>query len=469
MKRWKHVFANLIVTLVLFLGTSRMMFAQEKDFPFIIVTSDTVKNLPAFSDKDFYDKSTGVVFQVAKSDIRPDDPFFALYRDEILPLVNSGHLQLRKIFIRGAASPEGSYATNQRLGRARTNALLTELQKELYHQYLKAEIDLSSVTEDYGHLCILMEEANDADYATVKKIYDECGGDEQLCKKRLMAVQGGRLWARMLKEYFPQLRSARMIMWFSEPDMNHAPISLALTRREPTFKTVEPTFRGWNIRMLEPLEYDNDNDDDNRRHLIAVRTNLMHDFFYMPQFGFASSPNIQLEYYPLDGHYTYNVAMTWGTHRHWDTHEFFQVRDFQFELRRYFHGDGDFTGLYLGAYAHGNKYGIGLDEKKGWEGEGGGAGLSLGYVVPLNKKGNFRLEFMASAGFYMTYYDPYVYGNPITGTIDGDYYYNYLGSASDFKRRNHRFTWLGPTNLGIQLTYDIIYRKRQKAQKGDAR
>ena len=200
-----------------------------------------------------------------------------------------------------------------------------------------------------------------------------------------------------------------------------------------------------------------------------MRTNLVHDFFYMPQFGFASSPNIQLEYYPLDGHYTYNVAMTWGTHRHWDTHEFFQVRDFQFELRRYFHGDGDFTGLYLGAYAHGNKYGIGLDEKKGWEGEGGGAGLSLGYVVPLNKKGNFRLEFMASAGFYMTYYDPYVYGNPITGTIDGDYYYNYLGSASDFKRRNHRFTWLGPTNLGIQLTYDIIYRKRNAAQKGDAR
>ena len=80
----------------------------------------------------------------------------------------------------------------------------------------------------------------------------------------------------------------------------------------------------------------------------------------------------------------------------------------------------------------------------------------------LTRCGHFRLEFMAALGFLATKYDPYVWGNPITGDLDGKYYYDYQGMASKFKKRNHLFTWLGPTNVGIQLTYDIIYRKRGK-------
>lgn len=437
------------------------VYKHDSKFPFIIITKDTVNTTPQFTDKEFYTISTGVIFQVNKSNIRRDDPFISLYRDEVLPRINSNHLQLRKVFIRGAASPEGPYANNQRLGRERTKALLTELQRNLQHQYLQTEIDLSSVTEDYGHLCVLMEQANDADYQVVKKIYDDCEGDEQCCKQKLMAAQGGKLWSRLLKEYFPQLRSARLILWFSEPDAEHAPMAkVDLGDLEPV--TMESN--AFNIPQLS-IDWQPQYPEQvwTRRHMIAVRTNLVHDFFYMPQFGWAFSPNIQLEYYPLDGHYTYNVGMTWGTHRHWSTQEFFQVRDFQLELRRYFKGGGKFTGCYAGLYAHGDKYGIGLSPTKGWEGEGGGAGLTAGYVTPLNKKGNLRLEFMASVGYYMTLFDPYVYGNPITGTIDGDYYYNYHGSASDFKERNHRFTWIGPTNLGIQLTYDLIYRKKKPA------
>ena len=69
---------------------------------------------------------------------------------------------------------------------------------------------------------------------------------------------------------------------------------------------------------------------------------------------------------------------------------------------------------------------------------------------------------MAAVGYLTTKYDPYVWGNPITGAVDGKYYYDYTGKASRFKKRNHRFNWMGPTNLGVQLTYDIIYRKHEK-------
>ena len=67
----------------------------------------------------------------------------------------------------------------------------------------------------------------------------------------------------------------------------------------------------------------------------------------------------------------------------------------------------------------------------------------------------------ASFGAFYTRYDPYVYGNPITGAEDGLYYYDYHGNSNDFKERNYQMTWFGPTNAGLHITYDIIYRKKQ--------
>ena len=196
--------------------------------------------------------------------------------------------------------------------------------------------------------------------------------------------------------------------------------------------------------------------DTPRRHMIALRTNLLHDFLYVPQFGFAPGANVQLEYYPLSGHYTMNAGFTFTNHRHWDSHKFMQIRDLQLELRRYFKGGGQFIGTFLGAYIEGMIYGIGFSQTKGWEGEGGGAGVELGHTWALNKRGNLRLEASLSFGAFVTRYDPYVYNN------DGKYYYDFSGNLSDFKKRNHRFVWFGPSNAGLHVTYDIIYRKQRK-------
>lgn len=453
-------FALLIITLLLTLSSRAQdsAYTHDADYPFIVISKDTVTTPPTFTDREFKDAATAVYFKVNRSTIQDGDAFAALWRDVVLPRINGQRLQLRKVYVRGAASPEGPYANNVRLGRERSKALLDVLQSDLSHQYEEVDQQVSSVTEDYGFLCLLMEEKADPDYATVKAIYDDCGGDELCCKKKLQAVNGGRLWKRLLKEYFPQLRAVRLILWFTEPDEVHAPPTpIKITAEFPPDTItghIEPTdvvYQPW----TEPEVY-------TRRHLIAARTNLVHDLFVMPGFGFAPSPNLQFEVYPLDGHLTYNAGITWGTLRHWSTHEFWQVRDIQLELRRYFKGHGKFIGAYLGAYAHGGKYGIGLDEDHGWQGEYGGLGLTVGYTMPLTRRGDLRLEFMVAGGVIGSRFDPYTYGNPITGTIDGDYYYKYYGSASDFKERNHQAVYWGPTNLGIQLTYDIIYRKRHK-------
>jgi len=198
------------------------------------------------------------------------------------------------------------------------------------------------------------------------------------------------------------------------------------------------------------------------RHMIALRTNLLHDLLYVPQFGFAPGANIQAEYYPLSGNYTFNAGFTFTNHRHWDEQKFMQIRDFQLSVRRYFKGEGEFVGPYVDGYAEFMKYGIGFGPDKGWQGEGGGAGVGAGYTWNLNKRGNLRLEVSLNLGLFVTRYDPYVWGDSNGGEGHGLYYYDYHGSISDFKERNHRFVWLGPTNAGVHITYDIIYRKQKR-------
>lgn len=454
MRRLGVVFAFILLCTSMLAQVKQTVHTQPA--PYIIITPDTTSLAPSFTDREFYERSMSVVFKVGSTQIQNEDIFISTICGDITPLLEERDLTLKKIFIRGAASPEGPYDNNRRLGRGRAESLLKVIKDHTDCDKIDSLAELSVITEDYGLLVLLMEMKSDADYETVKQIWDECQGDEACCKERLQKVQGGKLWKRLLSEYYPELRAARIILWFSEYVPEPEPEPEPVVKVEPEIEP-EPEPE---TSVIVPLPVTLP-----RRHIVAARTNLVHDAFYMPGFGMAPSGNIQFEYYPLDGHYTANVAMTWGTVRKWDARKFWQIRDFQAELRRYFKGDGIFTGTYLGAYLNGDKYGIGLGPDKGWQGEGGGVGISLGHTLPLNKRQNMRLEFMVAAGFFLTAYDPYVYGNPITGTVDGKYYYNYLGNASDFKKRNHIFTWLGPTNLGIQLTYDIVYRKMSFIQR----
>lgn len=435
-----------------------LRYLQLPGFPFVFVSEETVTEPPVISDSLFDAVARGIRFKVNRTELLADDPFIPLYNEGLVPWLKSQDMELRQMYIKGAASLEGPYKNNVRLSRARTARLIQFLSAGLDQPAESLPHNAESITEDYGRLVRMLRQANDPDYEKINEIWLQSGGDEQWCKKHMMALEGGKVWKRLLVEYFPSLREARVILWFArkkDSQRGHRPLRMTaipgetipalLPYETPAYSPSAP----WFI-----VEY-------SRRHLLAVRTNLLYDFLYVPQFGFAPGGNIQLEYYPLSGHYTANAGFTFTNHRHWEEYKFFQIRDLQLELRRYFRGDGVFTGPYMGLYGEGVVYGIGFNKTQGWEGEGVGGGLSFGWVWPLNRKGNLRLEASASLGLLYSRYDPYVYGNPITGKEDGLYYYDYLGNASDFVKRNHEFFWLGPTHVGIHVTYDILYRKRR--------
>lgn len=223
-----------------------------------------------------------------------------------------------------------------------------------------------------------------------------------------------------------------------------------------------------------------------RRELLSVKTNLLFDFAYMPggYNSFCPIPNVAIEYYPLHGHFTYGAMFDcpW-----WQgditNHKYFQIRNYTLETR-YYLKSGDindrplgsgaaFRGLYFSAYVHAGLYGIGWSDKKGfdypgamgghgWQGEGGGAGLGVGYVLPISKMGHWRLEFLAQVGYFRSKYDPYIYGCPVEQKNDGLYYYLWYRDADEFQERQYRLNWFGPTRIGIQLSYDLLYRKVKK-------
>ena len=104
-----------------------------------------------------------------------------------------------------------------------------------------------------------------------------------------------------------------------------------------------------------------------------------------------------------------------------------------------------------------------FDADRGWVGEGIGAGVGIGYVQKLDKRGHWKLEFSAQFGFFTSKYDPYQYENPVNPNYrDHLYYYKWTQSPELFKKRQYHHTYVGPTCVGVTISYDLLYRKIKK-------
>lgn len=419
--------------------------APFSDYPYIIV-SDT---LPQVSDSLFNALARGVIYKVNTIDIADGERFLTDFR-KLLPRLKAHGLSIRGAFIRGAASPEGPYDNNVSLARRRAVSLAAMLTAIADSAGVLTPIrTVSSISEDYGYLVELMRHASDPDAERVDSVCRRAGSDYASCKRQLMRLDGGRLWRRVLLRYYPAIRRAGVLLWASR-DTLRPPGTFSFSLATPAWPDPMPS-----VAVPPALPP--------RKRMLALRTNLIQDFLWLPHFQWAAMmPNLQAEYFPLQGHYTYNAGFSFSNYRHWSASKFFQVRDIRAGVRRYFRGGGRFEGSFVGAYGEATFYGIGYNDDKGWEGEGGGAGLTAGHTMRLNRRGSLRLELTASLGAFFSKQDPYVWGNPRSRLVTGLFYYRYTGRAEDFRKRQHHFFWIGPTNVGIQITYDILYHKRGK-------
>lgn len=415
---------------------------------------------PDVPDSVFYRNSRPIIFRVNRTEVKKEDREWMT--DSLLPALNAlgpnGY-----ILARSAASPEGPTPNNQRLARGRRDAANNVLRSLGFDA---ERLQYKVITEDYPLLLVMMSIRQDVDYPLVDGMAKECKGNFPVLKKKLMSYNGGKLWKRLLREYYPELRATRIMLVDKRvfnpivgDEVLPAIAMLPLTTVEMAF---EAEIKPMNV-TYDPLPFTLINEPVHRIPLLNLRSNLLYDGFYMPRFGWAPMLNIGVEFYPRFGHFTYNAWFMGPYYHKWKKHKFFQIRDYELEVRYYFRGTdrADYHGWFVSLALDNNIYGIGLGKRDGWEGEGLGGQVNVGYVLPIARHKQWKLQFVVGAGYYHTWYDPYLYGipDPFGHYEDGLYYYDTNLYRQDFKKRQHRFSWFGPTQVAINLSYDLLWRK----------
>lgn len=455
-------------------------------YPYIIIVEDD-EPLPALTDEQFFDRAAQVTFPVGVSRLPANAPLLQELQSAVIPQLNGDSLQLVRMLMRGAASPEGSVELNRRLGSERVQALCTFFADNMRFPLADEILSVDNDIEDYRSLCLLMERASDPDYELVKSLCDNyLRNDLPGLKRLLMTTNGGRLWQRLLATYFPQLRTARFVIVMRKYNPPTPVLDIAHVEPVNAVETVTPVAPEAPAIVADTLTVIAPDTAAlcppvlpeeilPRRELLSVKTNLLFYAAYIPGYDrWCPIPNVAIEYYPKGGHFTLGASFDIPWWQDYKAHKYFQLRNYQIETRYYLRSgsvpDGSavgkapaFSGFYLQAYAHLGLFGICFDADRGWVGEGAGGGLGLGYVTPISKNGHWRLEFGLQAGYFRCKYDPYKYENPVNPAYHDDlYYYKWTDKPALFKKRQYRWSWLGPTRIGVTLTYDLLYRRIQK-------
>ena len=138
---------------------------------------------------------------------------------------------------------------------------------------------------------------HDAEYNTVATLMKLYPNDNQKLKEAMKNYNSGKLWQRLLRQYFHKLRAVRimamdkMLVGLEE----QAPAKFDI----PTISFIPGNLGKPTIHV--PIVYIADNDDA-RRELLSIKTNLLFDFAYMPGYDrFCPIPTVAIEYYPLYG------------------------------------------------------------------------------------------------------------------------------------------------------------------------
>lgn len=360
--------------------------------------------------------STRVYYEVSKSriiDIRE-------YLSDFLPFVSENEEYLTKIKVTSSTSPEGPHALNIKLGEDR-NASVARLiddiscKKEYY-----AEI------ENYNGLRELLAGKNEP-YADSVIAIMQSGKN---VSERIKNACGGRIWRWLLKEYYPKLRSTHIGAYFHWGEVEKAAPDTARLRDTIYIPTIERYIDTVYVEKRPTIKI---------YPIFAVKTNFVADALI--------TPNVHAELYPwiwgLSAEFEYDFPWFGST----VTHRYYQVSNAFVGIRKYF--KNNYNGWYVGVYANNALYDIAINKDNGWQGEGHGLGITAGYLI---RKKNFNLEPFIRVGYFNSRFDEYDASQP----FNGKYYYKWNGRNSDFVPRRFELNYIGPTMLGITISYDLI-------------
>lgn len=151
-------------------------------------------------------------FEVNKTVIKPDYMTNPVELDKIIATIdsvkNDSDIQVKSISIKGFASPEGSWANNERLAKGRTTAL-----KNYINNLYKFDNDLISTSyevEDWDGLKAFVEGSNLAAKDDILAIINE-GGDADKKEAKIKA-KFPEQYDFLLKNVYPSLRHSDYVI-----------------------------------------------------------------------------------------------------------------------------------------------------------------------------------------------------------------------------------------------------------------
>lgn len=153
------------------------------------------------------DKSAYIDFPVSRTDIRPDYRNNRVELDKILATIDSirgdADITLTSLSIKGYASPEGSYANNERLARGRTEAL-REYVSGLYH-FPDTFIRTSYEPENWEGLRAYVKASSLKNKPGILRLIDDNSLKPDAKERKIRAAYPAD-YARLLSECYPALR-----------------------------------------------------------------------------------------------------------------------------------------------------------------------------------------------------------------------------------------------------------------------
>lgn len=348
-------------------------------------------------------------------------------------------LQLRKVEVTGAASPEGSIPLNKRLSNKRANVLFKYMSK--YRELPDSLMNFRFLGRDWtGLLAAVKADPNvpnrDEVIPLLEQIIDvNAQGSEEENKMftQLQKMHGGKPYMYMYTYLFPPLRTSQLKLWYEKvynpigvtkirvPLIFHAEPEL-VSLDQVAMPELEPTMKCF----CKPFYMD-------------VRTNMLYDALLVP--------NVGVEFYLGKGW----SAMAGGMYAWWKTdrhHDYWRIYGGDIQLRKYFGkaaAEKPLTGHHLGVYAQCYTYDFELGGKgvmggkpRGdlWDKCSWGVGLEYGYSLPIKRRLN--IDFGIGFGYFGGEYQEYL---PMDNC--------YVWQAT--KNRNY----FGPTKVEVSLVYLI--------------
>ena len=456
---------------------ARMMRSDEHPGSNFIITLPADSARMSLSDSELWEKSAVVRFPVGSAYIPYSDPGFRNVVKEVEKL-KDGYEVCCLLVIRGSASPEGGVKNNTRLAHQRAKALVKVLSK--YIPLPDSLVEERYINEDYAGLRRLLEEKPTAYSQQVLSILKKYEDQDAQVKQALQRLNGGKTWRLLLRDYFPELRASRLVLFVSKKGSiplgvpadiaggTKVPADLqsagkqAVTNEQATMDTtLVSSVDTADCKSAAPPTGQDSLQVEARPSAhpsLNIKTNVLYDLaLFVPQFGYAPTPNLAIEYLPKSGHITPVLELTWSPWRNDNRSKTWIIHNFLLEGRYYIIGDA-FTGHYIAAYTNLGTYDLQFNSTKAYLadkwGKTYGFGLGWGYVKRFASESRWKWEVNAALGFLHSDYDKY--HDAESWAEPGNTYFNWHENPADYHRYKNHLNYWGVTRLGFSISYDLF-------------